>query len=97
MRKRIRKRTPEEKALEQFLVVFFDNDRLPVPDGISHSIAIGDNAYVVSAPGLTAKEVRDAFGMLSEHHSSGIVVRMDTFSGVVDSHVIEEVESWARA
>lgn len=77
--------------MDCFLVLFHAGDRPgSPPDEFSKtSIALGDNAFIVGAQNKTSEEVAVAFDLCADG-PSGLVVKMDYYSGCANSNVVEK-------
>jgi hypothetical protein len=67
----------------------------PVPDVFSDDhVAVGDRAYIVASDEMTTDEIAKAFNMCSydqpDDFISGLVIKMDLYSGCGDQKVVEK-------
>ena len=77
--------------MDCFLVLFHAGGRpdSPPDDFSETSVALGDNAFIVGAQNKTSEEVAAAFDLCAAG-PSGLVVKMEYYSGCAPANVVEK-------
>ena len=78
--------------MDCFLVLFHAGNRpeSPPDDFKETSVSLGDNAFIIGAQNKTTEEVADAFKLCTDAGPSGIVVKMENYSGCGPANVVEK-------
>ena len=78
--------------MDCFLVLFHAGDRPADPPGdfSDTSVSLGETAFIVGAQNKTTDEVAEAFKLCADGGPSGIVVKMENYSGCGPANVIEK-------